>query len=52
MIKSFGVAENKIGKWAGLASAMFSLCQAITGIAWGRFSDQVTVGRNIIRDIC
>lgn len=39
MVKSFGVAEDEIGKWAGICSSMFSLCQAVTGIPWGRFSD-------------
>ena len=40
MVKSFNVPENKIGKWAGICSAIFSLFQAIFGIPWGRFSDQ------------
>lgn len=40
MVKSFGVEQNNVGKWAGLCSAMFSICQAIMGIPWGRFSDQ------------
>ncbi|KAK5165905.1 uncharacterized protein LTR77_008829 [Saxophila tyrrhenica] len=39
MVKSFGVPENEIGKWAGICSSMFSLCQAVMGIPWGRFSD-------------
>jgi MFS family permease len=39
-VKSFGIPENKIGKWAGICSAMFSLCQAVMGVPWGRFSDQ------------
>lgn len=40
MIKSFDVPEDEIGKWAGLCSAMFSLCQAVMGIPWGIFSDR------------
>lgn len=40
MIKSFNVREDEIGKWAGLCSAMFSVCQAIMGIPWGIFSDR------------
>ncbi|KXL49330.1 MAG: hypothetical protein FE78DRAFT_179402 [Acidomyces sp. 'richmondensis'] len=40
MIKSFDVPEADVGKWAGIASAIFSLFQAIMGIPWGRFSDQ------------
>ena len=39
MIKSFNVPESDVGKWAGLAAAIFSLCQAVMGIPWGRFSD-------------
>ncbi|KAK4543274.1 hypothetical protein LTR36_005633 [Oleoguttula mirabilis] len=39
MIESFGVPQSDIGKWAGLATAVFSLAQAFMGIPWGRFSD-------------
>lgn len=39
MIESFGVPQSDIGKWAGLAAAVFSLSQACLGIPWGRFSD-------------
>ncbi|KAI7394016.1 MFS general substrate transporter [Hortaea werneckii] len=39
MIRSFAIPESEVGKWAGLAAAMFSLCQACMGIPWGRFSD-------------
>nr|POE92370.1 putative membrane protein [Quercus suber] len=39
MVKSFGVAEADVGKWAGLCSAIFSLAQAMVGLPWGRFSD-------------
>jgi MFS family permease len=39
MIRSFGVPEVDVGKWAGLTTAMFSLSQALMGIPWGRFSD-------------
>ncbi|KAI6958162.1 hypothetical protein KC355_g13002, partial [Hortaea werneckii] len=39
MIRSFSIPESEVGKWAGLAAAMFSLCQACMGIPWGRFSD-------------
>jgi MFS family permease len=39
-VKSLGIPENKIGKWAGICSAMFSLCQAVMGVPWGRFADQ------------
>ena len=41
MIESFNVPKNKVAKWAGITSAVFSLSQATTGIAWGRASDRV-----------
>lgn len=40
MIESFGVPKNKVARWAGITSAVFSLSQAATGIAWGRASDR------------
>lgn len=40
MIKSFHVPEDEVGKWSGICSAMFSLCQAVMGIPWGIFSDR------------
>lgn len=40
MVSSFGVEENRVGFWTGLISATFSLCQALFGIPWGRFSDR------------
>nr|POE63024.1 putative membrane protein [Quercus suber] len=39
MVKSFGVAEADVGKYAGFCSAVFSLAQALVGVPWGRFSD-------------
>jgi MFS family permease len=39
MIRSFGVPQNAVGKWAGICAAVFSLSQATFGVAWGRFSD-------------
>jgi MFS family permease len=39
MIKSFGVPQNAVGKWAGICAAVFSISQALFGVAWGRFSD-------------
>lgn len=41
MIKSFGVPMKSVAKWAGLLSLVFSLAQALVGIAWGRASDNV-----------
>lgn len=43
MIESFGIPKNQVSKWAGITSAVYSLSQAVTGIAWGRASD--TFGR-------
>ncbi|KAF2458215.1 major facilitator superfamily domain-containing protein [Lineolata rhizophorae] len=39
MIESFNVPKNEIAKWAGVTSALFSLSQCATAIAWGRASD-------------
>ena len=43
MIESFGIPKNQVSKWAGITSAVYSLSQALTGIAWGWASD--TFGR-------
>lgn len=41
MIESFpSVGEDDVAKWAGICVSVFSLCQAITGIPWGRASDK------------
>jgi MFS family permease len=40
MMESFGVPENDIARWAGIASAAFSICQACTGMLWGAASDK------------
>ncbi|EXJ86285.1 hypothetical protein A1O1_06655 [Capronia coronata CBS 617.96] len=40
MIQSFHVPNDKVARWAGLMSAVFSLSQCLTGIAWGRASDR------------
>ncbi|KAI5462119.1 major facilitator superfamily domain-containing protein [Mariannaea sp. PMI_226] len=39
MIKSFGVEQNKIARWAGLTSGVFSISQSMTAVAWGKASD-------------
>lgn len=41
MIKSFGVEQNDVAKWAGFTSAVFSLAQSITAVPWGRASDRL-----------
>ena len=38
-MERFGVPENEIARWAGFTSAIFSLCQAFTGLIWGAASD-------------
>ena len=40
MIESFDIPKDEVSKWAGITSAVFSLSQAATGIAWGRASDR------------
>jgi MFS family permease len=40
MMESFGVPENDIARWAGSTSAIFSICQAFTGLLWGAASDK------------
>ena len=40
MVKSFNIPDDKVAKYAGLMSAIFSLSQCLTGIAWGRASDK------------
>ena len=40
MIESFGIPQDEVSKWAGITSAVFSLSQACTGVAWGRASDR------------
>ena len=43
MIKSFGVPQEEVAKWAGMTSAVFSICQSTTAVPWGWTSD--TIGR-------
>ncbi|KAF3003151.1 hypothetical protein E8E13_008878 [Curvularia kusanoi] len=40
LMERFGVPENEIARWAGLTSAIFSICQAFTGLIWGAASDR------------
>jgi MFS family permease len=40
LMESFGVPENEIARWAGLASATFCISQAFTGLIWGAASDR------------
>ncbi|KAI1264905.1 major facilitator superfamily transporter [Xylariaceae sp. FL1019] len=40
MIASFGIEQKDIAKWAGATSAVFSVSQSLTAVAWGRASDR------------
>lgn len=40
LMEFFGVPENDIAHWAGIASSTFSICQACTGLLWGAASDR------------
>ncbi|KAJ9152150.1 MFS transporter [Pleurostoma richardsiae] len=40
MIRSFGVEENQVAKWAGFTGAIFSISQSFTAVPWGRASDK------------
>ena len=50
MIESFNVPKNKVARWTGITSAVFSLSQAVTGILWGRASDRF--GRKPVILVC
>lgn len=39
-MESFGVPVADVARWAGIASAIFSICQAFTGLLWGALSDK------------
>ena len=39
MIKSFGVEQNKVARWVGITSGVFSVCQSTTAVGWGKASD-------------
>lgn len=40
LMESFNVPQNDIARWAGIASAIFSISQAFTGLLWGAASDR------------
>lgn len=40
MIRDFGIEQNKIARWAGLTSAVFSIAQSITAVPWGKAADR------------
>ena len=39
MIRSFGIEQNEVAKWAGVTSAVFSFAQSLTAVPWGKASD-------------
>ena len=39
MIESFGVPQDQIAKYAGLAVSTFPLAQTVSAVPWGRASD-------------
>ena len=39
-MESFGIPKDQVSKWAGVTQAVYSLSQAVTGIAWGWASDR------------
>ncbi|UKZ48955.1 hypothetical protein TrVGV298_003192 [Trichoderma virens] len=40
MIRGFGVKRDEVAKWAGVTSSVFSICQSITAVPWGKASDK------------
>lgn len=41
MIKSFGVPENNVAKWAGMIGSTFSVSQSLCAVLWGGLSDKI-----------
>lgn len=41
MIKSFGIPENNVARWAGIVGSSFSVSQSMFAVAWGRLSDKI-----------
>lgn len=41
MIKSFGIPENNVARWAGIVGSTFSVSQSMFAVAWGRLSDKI-----------
>ena len=52
MMEFLGVETDRVAYYAGLTSASFSLCQAATGIAWGRASDVFGRKPAILAGLC
>ena len=48
MVKSFGVAENEIGKWAGLCAAVFSICQYIAASSSQTHAEPLSTGQAVM----
>ncbi|KUI58170.1 hypothetical protein VP1G_05485 [Cytospora mali] len=41
MIKSFGVPQNNVARYAGLVGSTFSISQSLFAVPWGRLSDKI-----------
>lgn len=41
MIRSFGIPQDNVAKWAGLVGSMFSISQSLFAVPWGRLSDKI-----------
>lgn len=41
MIKSFGIPQDNVAKWAGLVGSTFSISQSLFAVPWGRLSDKI-----------
>ncbi|OJD22291.1 hypothetical protein ACJ73_06363 [Blastomyces percursus] len=52
MIRSLGVSDNEVAKWVGFTSAIFSVCQGLTAVAWGALSDRIGRKPVIISGLC
>src|SRR5436190_10315242 len=52
MMEDLGVQPKDVARWVGTTSAIFSLCQSIAGIPWGRASDRFGRKRAILVGMC
>ncbi|OAX82586.1 hypothetical protein ACJ72_03063 [Emergomyces africanus] len=52
MIRSLGISEDEVAKWVGLTSAIFSVCQGLTAVAWGAVSDRIGRRPVIVSGLC
>ncbi|KAK7743592.1 hypothetical protein SLS53_004127 [Cytospora paraplurivora] len=52
MIKSFGVPENNVARWAGMVGSTFSIAQSAFAVPWGRLSDKIGRKPTILIGLC